>query len=252
MRKLALGNGQIADVSGDTIISVAKGAEAAVVMKPHGDARIVLKAGEQSVVRCYMVCEEQAEFAQTSHVGAHAAVYNSFLWLSGVRATVHNILEGKGAEAYDLHAFIGRKNDSLVLDSVLHHNAPGTRGDILVKGVVKDAASAFLGGMIKIEKGGAGAESFLAEHVMLLGPDAKASANPELEIENNDVSSRHSASVSQIDGGKLFYLMSRGVEREAASSLIVEGFLESAIGRIHDAKWRDVMMNKARKALMRQ
>ncbi|NYZ73832.1 SufD family Fe-S cluster assembly protein, partial [Candidatus Micrarchaeota archaeon] len=52
------------------------------------------------------------------------------------------------------------------------------------------------------------------------------------------VMSRHSASVSQISDAKLFYLMTRGLTRNDARSLIVSGFLESAISRIEDEGFR--------------
>jgi Fe-S cluster assembly scaffold protein SufB len=103
--------------------------------------------------------------------------------------------------------------------------------------------------MIKIEKSGGGAESFLSEHVMLLDPGAHATANPELEIENNDVSSRHAASVSQIDSEKIFYLMSRGLSREESRKMIIEGFLESAIADIPEGKMREELMKKTMAAI---
>ncbi|MCI0503341.1 SufD family Fe-S cluster assembly protein [Candidatus Micrarchaeota archaeon] len=251
MRKLEVGNGQSAIVIGGSEVRVEAGAEARIVFKPAGDAKIELYAGEKSRVHCCMVSDTGATFALTNHVGPGAIVHSSFLWLSGAKASVSSILEGTGAEAYDIHAFISRDECELGLDTLLCHEAKGTKGDVLVKGVVGESASARLGGRIKVGKGGAGAESFLAEHVMLLGPEARASANPELEIENNDVSSRHAASVSQIDEAKLFYLMSRGVGREDASGLIVGGFLDSAIGKIGDGEWRGALMERARKALAR-
>jgi Fe-S cluster assembly scaffold protein SufB len=92
--------------------------------------------------------------------------------------------------------------------------------------------------MIKIEKNGAGAESFLTQNVILLSPSSHATANPELEIENNDVSSRHAASVSQIDQDKIFYLMSRGISQKDSRKLIVDGFLEAVIEKISIEKVR--------------
>jgi Fe-S cluster assembly scaffold protein SufB len=249
MRRVALGDGGIAKISGDATVSVAKGAKATIVIEPRKHIALTLKAGEGSDVRCYMVSDSDASVTQTNHVCKRAIVHNSCLYLGGAQVKIHNSLEGDYAQAYDLHAFIGKGNDRFRLDAVLRHAAHGTKGDILVKGVVRESATAALGGMIKIEKNGAGAESFLAEHVLLLGPDAKASANPALEIENNDVSSRHAASVSQIDEEKIFYLMSRGLPEAAARNLVVGGFLESIIGRIEDGEWQARMMERVGKAL---
>jgi len=96
-----------------------------------------------------------------------------------------------------------------------------------------------VGVMEKIEKHASGSNSFLDEHVMLLNPGARADTNPQLEIENNDVSSRHAASVSQIDENKIFYMMARGLKREDARKLIVEGFLGSAVEKIDNKEIKE-------------
>ena len=62
---------------------------------------------------------------------------------------------------------------------------------------------------------------------------SKARTDPKLEIQNNDVVCRHSASVSQINEDEIFYLMSRGITRAVARSLIIDGFLESAFSSDH-------------------
>ena len=74
---------------------------------------------------------------------------------------------------------------------------------------------------------------------MLLNPGARADANPQLEIENNDVRSSHSASVGQMSEDKLFYLESRGISRSDARKLLVAGFLGSAIRKIQDESQRE-------------
>jgi Fe-S cluster assembly scaffold protein SufB len=84
---------------------------------------------------------------------------------------------------------------------------------------------------------------------MLLNPGAHADANPELEIKNNDVQSTHAATVSPIDEEKIFYLMSRGVSREKARRMIVEGFLEAGIEKIKDENFRKIFIERAVAAL---
>ena len=73
----------------------------------------------------------------------------------------------------------------------------------------------------------------------LLNSGAHAEANPELEIENNDVQSSHSATVGQINPEKLFYLMARGIVEPQARRLLIEGFLESALPRIENREHRE-------------
>jgi Fe-S cluster assembly scaffold protein SufB len=238
MKRLRLENSERREVTEDARVEVADGAEATLVIMPRGDMSVEVFTGRGCRLSSYILQERGSKVRQTNHVGEGSVVSTCSLWLEDGGGTVLNSLEGRGAEAYDLHIFVERGERKLHLDSILRHAERDTKGDILVKGIVRDNAAARLDGMIKIEKNGAGADSFLSEHVMLLNPGAHASANPELEIENNDVTSRHAASVSQIDEEKIFYLVSRGLGREEARRLIIEGFMESAIDRVGDPKMR--------------
>jgi Fe-S cluster assembly scaffold protein SufB len=94
-----------------------------------------------------------------------------------------------------------------------------------VRGVVKSGARVNLSGRVKIDKDARGSDSFLAMKLLLLDNISMAVAEPELEIENNEVKASHSASVGMIDEEQLFYLMSRGLSKVEAEKVIVEGFL---------------------------
>jgi Fe-S cluster assembly protein SufD len=105
------------------------------------------------------------------------------------------------------------------------HRAPRTTANTTLKGVVWDDSQLKLSGTIVIEKNAQQTKSFLRENVLLLSPNAKAEAIPNLEIEANDVKCSHAATISNISDEEVFYLMSRGISRKEAEELIVEGFL---------------------------
>jgi len=90
---------------------------------------------------------------------------------------------------------------------------------------VEDGGKIVLKGKILIQKDAIGANAFLRFGVLLLGKNAKAEVNPELEILTNDVKASHAASVGQVDAEQIFYLMSRGINKEESVKLIVEAFL---------------------------
>lgn len=244
MDSISLKGKQEIEITKNAVVEIADHSHATVMIRPETDCRVELNIGRDCRLQTYIVQEKNASVEQVNHVGPGSVVNTSCVWLSGGAGKVMNSLEGERSEAYDLHVFVEKGENKLHLDSVLRHAGKDTKGNILVKGIVKDNAVAKLDGMIKIEKGGGGAESFLSEHVMLLNPGAHATANPELEIENNDVSSRHAASVSQIDEEKIFYLMARGISRQDSRKLIIEGFLESAIERVMDGKMKKMLMEK--------
>ncbi|HEX2305030.1 MAG TPA: SufD family Fe-S cluster assembly protein [Nitrososphaeraceae archaeon] len=142
------------------------------------------------------------------------------------RYKIDNIMKGEGASAEDVEIIFGINDQSFDVTSNLIHNGSNTRGRVLSKSVMKDKSKSLFKGMIKIDKNGKSAESFLAGHAILLDKGAKSDTIPGLEIETNEVRATHSASVAQIDENQIFYLMCRGLSNEEAKREIVSGFLE--------------------------
>jgi len=142
------------------------------------------------------------------------------------RYKVDSVMKGPGASAEDVEIIFGIGNQSFDVTSNLIHYGMNSRGRVLVKSVMKDTSKSLFKGMIRIGKEAKGSESYLAGHAILLDKGAKSDAIPGLEIETNEVKATHSASVAQLDESQIFYLMSRGLNREGAKREIVSGFLE--------------------------
>lgn len=106
------------------------------------------------------------------------------------------------------------------------HRVPQTSGRITVRVVVGEGASAKIKGVIRIAKEAQETDDFLELRVLTLHKSAKAVAEPELEIEANNVKASHAASVGMVDKDQIRYLMSRGISLESAKEEIVRGFLE--------------------------
>lgn len=236
---LRLGNGQTAKVGGDALVQVGKGAHARLIIRPEHDCIIETDLGAGCSLETFLICQKSVNASIKNRLDAGSRLDAFSLWLGGGEGRVQNSLEGERAHASDMHIFVAGDSASFRLDCVLRHCSKNTGGEVQARGIVRDSARADLSGLIKIGPDGSGAESFLSEHIMLMNPGAHASADPKLEIGNNDVSSRHSASVSQIDMSKVFYLMSRGLGRDEARMMIAAGFLESALMRIRDDDMRE-------------
>ncbi len=112
------------------------------------------------------------------------------------------------------------------LSVTAEHSARGTRGRITVKAVATKGAVVNIRGMIKIHTAAQQTDDFLELRVLTLDPAARATAEPGLEIEADDVKASHAASVGPVDPEQLLYLQSRGLDEKQAKESIVEGFLE--------------------------
>jgi len=67
----------------------------------------------------------------------------------------------------------------------------------------------------------------------LLSKDAEADTKPQLEIYADDVKCSHGATVGQLDPTSLFYLQSRGIDKQSASALLTFAFANEVIERIN-------------------
>jgi Fe-S cluster assembly protein SufD len=147
-------------------------------------------------------------------------------------------LNRPGVKALILGLVQARETDSLELRLVTIHRTANTHSETMIHGLVGDNAQVKISGLIKINKLAQRVTDFLTERVLLLSDQAKAVAEPELEIEADDVRASHAATVASLSQDELFYLMSRGVALPAAQKLITDGFLNQVINRIDDAKIR--------------
>jgi Fe-S cluster assembly protein SufD len=148
-------------------------------------------------------------------------------------------LAGPGAEARVTGGYAGGAGQHLDYDTTQEHAAPNTNSDLAFRGVLAAGATAVWRGMIKVDPGAQQTDAFQESRNLLLSTDAHADAIPGLEILADDVRCTHAAAIAQIDRDQLFYLTSRGLGPAAAKGLIVEGFLESLVGRLAAGPVRD-------------
>ena len=181
-------------------------------------------------------------------VNRHAALAQDaqLRWaLASVGAALHksridNRLVGRGSSVSQVEIGFGSGRQLFDLTSYTRHIGEDTTGDLLSKGVFLDRARGYFKGMIDIERSAKGTDSFLGEFAMLLAKQARSVTIPSLEIDQPDVRrASHSSSVGPIDEDEIFYLMSRGIPREAARKFIVLGFLEPVVARIPLADAQD-------------
>lgn len=137
-------------------------------------------------------------------------------------------LKKPGEEVEISGVFEAKNKEKIELEVIIHHQAPRTRANTILKGVVRDQSQLRFKGQIIIDQNCEQSSSFLTERILLLSNQAHAEAVPNLEILTDDVQCSHAASISQINEKHLFYLMSRGMSKKAAEKLIVDGFLEIA------------------------
>ena len=111
----------------------------------------------------------------------------------------------------------------------LVHCAPHTTGQIISKSISKNGGRSSYRGLVKVEKGATQSKSSVVCDALILDKESRSDTYPYIEIDEQDVSVGHEASVSRIGEEQLFYLTSRGLSEAEASTMIVNGFIEPLV-----------------------
>ena len=109
------------------------------------------------------------------------------------------------------------------------HGAPYTSSKIVSKSISKDGGRASYRGLLRVAKGAHHSKSNVVCDALLLDERSRSDTYPYIEIEEDNVSVGHEASVSKIGEEQLFYLTSRGIGEDEAAAMIVGGFIEPLV-----------------------
>ncbi len=131
---------------------------------------------------------------------------------------------GTGAENELRTTFLGSGEQVHDFRSHQLHKIGRTRSTLLSKGAVSDHSRSVYTGLIEIENGARRTDARQTNHNLLLSSTAHADTVPNLDIRENDVVCAHASSVGPLDEMQRWYLESRGVPRDEAERLMIQGF----------------------------
>jgi len=106
------------------------------------------------------------------------------------------------------------------------HAAPHTTSEIISKSISKGGGRSSYRGLVQVQKGAHNASSNVECDALLLDQEARTDTYPYIEIDENDASIGHEATVTKIGDEQLFYLMQRGLAEDEARTMVVRGFIE--------------------------
>jgi Fe-S cluster assembly protein SufD len=153
------------------------------------------------------------------------------------RADVEVNLAGQGAESDMLGLVFGEGDQQFGFQTLQGHHAPDTRSDLLYKSALDDQSHSGYTGVIEIGHDAPRSEAYQANRNLLLSDGARADTEPKLAILIDDVTRcTHGATVGPIDEEQLFYLQSRGIDPQAATKIIAEGFFQDVFAKVGDER----------------
>jgi Fe-S cluster assembly protein SufB len=106
------------------------------------------------------------------------------------------------------------------------HVAPNTTSTITSKSISKGGGRTSYRGHIKVYPGANNCKSFVKCDALLLDDESRSDTYPYNDVDAENVTLGHEATVSKVSDEQLFYLMSRGITQSEAETMIVNGFIE--------------------------
>jgi Fe-S cluster assembly protein SufD len=205
-----------------------------VELRVGQNANLRYVCGQELNERSYIFGAQRAEVARDGALDWVALGFGS----GRGRVRMETLLAGPGADAKVTGAYAPHARQHVDFDTTQEHGAPNTTSDLAFRGILADRSSAVWRGMIKVDPGAQQTDAFQVCRNLLLSKKAHADAIPGLEILANDVRCTHAAAVAQIDKEQLFYLRSRGLDRNTSTRLVIEGFMAELVERFEEGAMR--------------
>lgn len=125
--------------------------------------------------------------------------------------------------------------------SYISHSVPHCTSNELFKYVLSDRSYGVFTGRILVAKDAQKTEAYQNNRNLLLSPEARMQAKPQLEIYADDVRCSHGMTTGQLSEDALFYMRQRGIAKSEAKRLLSIAFAEDVLALIEREELRDAL-----------
>jgi Fe-S cluster assembly protein SufD len=146
-----------------------------------------------------------------------------------VRPSLEAHLNQSGASLESYSLLVGHEDRHVDCVNIVTHAAPNTRSRQTARAIASDVSRVIFNSKVIVKAGAVHADSQQSCRGLLLSPNAEIDTRPQLEIHADEVKCAHGATTGRLDPDMLFYLLSRGLDRETAQSLLVYAFLADVL-----------------------
>jgi Fe-S cluster assembly protein SufD len=160
-----------------------------------------------------------------------------------VRATLDARLGQPGASLDSYSLLVGHEDRHVDCVNFVTHGAPDTRSNQTARAIASDASRVIFNSKVIVNAGAVGTQSQQSCRGLLLSPTAEIDTRPQLEIHADEVKCAHGATTGRLDPDMLFYMLSRGLDRDTAQSLLVYAFLADVLTGMSVASARAAIEN---------
>lgn len=170
----------------------------------------------------------QVQQARSSTLVSHAFAVGGAL----ARQDINVVLQGEGGDTTLNGLYMATGQQHIDNHTRIDHVMPHCISREFYKGILDGKARGVFNGKIVVHKDAQQTDAMQTNKNLLLSEDASIDTKPQLEIFNNDVKCAHGTTIGQLDANSVFYLRSRGLDEDAARSLLTYAFASELVHRI--------------------
>jgi len=158
-----------------------------------------------------------------------------------VRNNLHLVLDGEAIESH-MYGLYLLKGDTLADNhTAVDHKKPNSFSNELYKGIMDENSKGVFNGKIYVRPNAQKTNAFQANKNILLTNSSTVNTKPQLEIWADDVKCSHGCTAGQLDEEALFYLQSRGIQKETARAMMLYAFAAELLQNIKQPVIREYL-----------
>lgn len=233
----------VADGASATIVETFSGSDAAHV----GNHATYLALGTNATVTHVTIdlsARAVSHFATNEYHLASGARLRTIVIHAGAglaRTQLFPTLEGAGAHAdvTGLNLVADRQHADITMETL--HAVPQTSSQPLFKSIARGRSKAVVQGKLVVARDAQKTDAKFMHQGLMLSDEAEILSKPELEIYADDVVCGHGSTCGKLDEDSLFYLLSRGIPKAEAETMLVRGFIAELLDPVENSELNEAL-----------
>ena len=180
----------------------------------------------------------------------NSSIYNNFIFSVGGNMSRIEVISSINAADIDFNIkglYLAKTNQHHDITTLMQHKHPESKSNQHIKGILQKDSSGVFQGKVVVSKDAQKTDAFQFNQNLLLSENAEVNVKPELEIYADDVKCSHGATTGELDEQMLFYLRSRGLNKEEAKKILIEGFINELFENVENKELKKKLLLTSKK-----
>ena len=182
----------------------------------------------------------------------NSSIYNNFIFSIGGNMSRIEVISSINSADINFNIkglYLAKPNQHHDITTLMQHKHPESKSNQHIKGILQKDSSGVFQGKVIVAQDAQKTDAFQFNQNLLLSETAEVNAKPELEIYADDVKCSHGATTGELDEEMLFYLRSRGLNKEEAKKLLIEGFINELFDDIENKELKKKLLHTSKKII---